>query len=443
MNRLPFWKRVNLIIIGSGLVILLVNFVIWKSADLNVKKLDNVYGSNVSLSELTESLEKVQASMELYLERKTSSTMEEFYSDADDLEGLIYNLEDVPSNNESKLMEKNIKNLTSSYLNVTYQTVQAKQNRNVEEYKERSEEASRKYGYIRTYIYSLNNVQFRNNSSKYNTMLESFHYSEAISMIVMLAMIVVVLLIMSVVVRRMTALEESREKLKIKNALSEKEHEMESSIKDAELMYLQAQIHPHFLFNSLNAGAQLAMLENAGRSYDYLQNLSEFFRYNLKRRDEVTLEQEVDQIDHYIYVLNVRFAGDIQYSKSVDERLLDLRMPGMILQPIVENCVNYGIRNIDREKKIEIEVSSMDDKVCICVRDNGIGIAQETIERIMNGKSENSEDPGSNGVGLVNVISRLKLYYNAEDIFTIQSLGENVGTEVILYLPYNGEKNLC
>ena len=100
--------------------------------------------------------------------------------------------------------------------------------------------------------------------------------------------------------------------------------------------------------NTLNAGAQLAMMEGADRTYRYVQKVADFFRYNVKKNnDTVTLREEISLVDTYIYILNVRFSGDIHFRKEVDESLLDVQVPSMILQPIVENSVNYGIRNID------------------------------------------------------------------------------------------------
>lgn len=440
MNKegLSIWKKVNLLIIISGITILLVNLIVWKNADDNARKIDSVYGSNVSLNELQEKLEAVQESMTSYLDDKTSDSMEAYYSAVEDYDAVILELEENATNSQSRLMEKNIRNLSETYLDVSNETVEAKRARNVEKYKEDYEEAEELYSYIQTYVYSLNNAQFKNNAAQYHTLLDTLHYTEWMNLAIMIGVIAVVLVVISVAVRRMTYLEEVKESMRMENMLLEKEHEMENERKDAQLKYLQAQIHPHFLFNCLNAGAQLSMMENAPRSYEYTQNLAEFFRYNLKKPDEVTLSEELELIDHYIYILNVRFAGEIHYEKNVDESLVDLRMPGMILQPIVENSVNYGIRDITREKKIEIEVSAMDELVCICVRDNGIGISEEKIKEVMEGKSVKSESADSNGVGMANVWNRLKLYYNTEEVMTIQSLGENVGTEVMLYLPYNG-----
>ena len=217
-----------------------------------------------------------------------------------------------------------------------------------------------------------------------------------------------------------------------------KEQKMDIARQNAELMALYSQINPHFLFNTLNAGAQLAMMEGADRTYDYIQNVADFFRYNVKKgNDIVTLREELELIDHYIYILNVRFSGDIHYEKEISEDLLDCAVPSMILQPIVENCVNHGIREMSGEGRIWLKVyHGEEDTLVISIRDNGIGMDAEIIEKLKNGTyHEKRQSSGSNGIAMGNVIARLKLFTQNEDVMTIRSDGRNQGTEVILYLP--------
>ena len=233
-------------------------------------------------------------------------------------------------------------------------------------------------------------------------------------------------------------LERLRQSMEIQRSLMEKELLLESHLKDAQLKYLQAQSNPHSLFNTLNAGAQLAMMEGADRTYDYIQNVADFFRYNVKKgNDIVTLREELELIDHYIYILNVRFSGDIHYEKEISDDLLDCAVPSMILQPIVENCVNHGIREMCGEGRIWLKVDhGEEDTLGISIRDNGIGMDAEIIEKLKNGTyHEKRQSSGSNGIAMGNVIARLKLFTQNEDVMTIRSDGRNQGTEVILYLP--------
>ncbi|MDE6914826.1 MAG: histidine kinase, partial [Lachnospiraceae bacterium] len=231
-------------------------------------------------------------------------------------------------------------------------------------------------------------------------------------------------------------IERIRHGMEVERVMKEKELLMEAHLKDAQLKYLQAQINPHFLFNTLNAGAQLAMLEGADKTYQYVQNVAEFFRYNVKKSNEhVTIREEIELVDNYIYILNVRFSGEIHYEKKVDPSLLGIEMPSMILQPIVENCVNHGIREMAGEGRIWLSVYQIDDTACISIRDNGVGIRQEMIEKMIGGsyKEENLKTD-SNGIGMDNVIARLKLFTESEEVMSIISDGADKGTEFILYL---------
>jgi len=228
----------------------------------------------------------------------------------------------------------------------------------------------------------------------------------------------------------------------IMDPVRQKEIVMETHLKDAELKYLQAQINPHFLFNTLNAGAQLAMLEDAEKTSGYLQNVAAFFRYRIKGEEkETTLEQEIALVDNYIHILNVRFSGEIHFSKELEEDCLSVPVPGMILQPIVENAVNYGIRNIEREKKIILKVERLPELIRVRIEDNGIGMSEERIREVLAGNAgENPIMKDSNGVGIQNVISRLRLFYDREEVMHIFSDGEDKGTMVDILIPLQREE---
>lgn len=210
---------------------------------------------------------------------------------------------------------------------------------------------------------------------------------------------------------------------------------MKNDLKEAQLKYLQAQINPHFLFNSLNAGAQLAMMEGAERACIFIENMADFFRYNVRKTDQdATLGEELRLVDNYIYILNVRFAGDIHYEKRVDERLLHTPMPSMIIQSIIENAVNHGIREMEGAGSICLSVYREGDFACIQVADNGKGIDSQVAEKILRGESAHSESGrDSAGIGMDNVINRLRRYYDMEYVIDIRRLEEG-GTEVRLYL---------
>ena len=162
--------------------------------------------------------------------------------------------------------------------------------------------------------------------------------------------------------------------------------------------------------------------------------MSEFFRYNVKKGSKtVTIGEEIELVDKYIYILNVRFSGDIKYEKEVDESLFNVKMPSMILQPIVENSVNHGIRDILGEGRIRVRVYEEDGKACISVEDNGAGMTEETIKELMTGMPVSSDKKGSGGIGMDNVIARLKLFSESDDIIRIESEGIGKGSKITIF----------
>lgn len=482
VQKISIQTKLIAVFLLTSLVLLAVNLVLHQSMNRMTQRIDQIYAVNVSLNELQQVLDQVQDAMTEYLNTKSSDSMEDYYKYEQEYRRLSQELNQDISSQERKIMEKNIRALSEQYLSVTNYTVELKRGRNVEKYKVSYEEATNLYDVLGTFIYSLNNQQFMQNSDNYAVMLDALRYSQISNMVILgvvaLMNLALIYLMTKEMIQPLRRLAEAAEKvgegelttdlvevttqdeigvvtnafnemvlgirryivqlkdsMEQESAMKEKALKTEAHLKDAQLKYLQAQISPHFLFNTLNAGAQLAMMEDADRTYTYIQNVADFFRYTMKDRDDTTLADELTQVQHYIYILNVRFSGEIQFESHVDEECLNVMMPSMVLQPIVENSVNYGIRNIDWQGRINLTVTREDGYICVSIRDNGIGMSQDKIDRIMEGRLERQElSKNSNGVGLDNVIQRLRLFYDREDVLEITSVGPNMGTEVAVKL---------
>ena len=478
--------KISSIYIITNLLVMVVNMVLLSGINSMSNSLDMVYQGNLHLNELTEALAAVQDDMTDYLNYKTSDSLEDYYRSEQAYRAMIQELNEEITSSSFDRMERNIRHMSEEYLDAVGQTIEAKRGRNVEKYRVHYENATQMYEYINTYITSLNMEKFKSNSEQYSELLGRFRLFETASVVVMLLVMgsnvgiiisfvgtlirplknlaksadevakgnfavellpvetqdeisIVTKAFNQMVVNIRKYIEKLRESMEAERAMKERELMMETHLKDARLKYLQAQINPHFLFNTLNAGAQLAMMEGADRTYDYVQKVAQFYRYNMKKSQEtVTIGAEIEMVDSYIYILNVRFAGDIHYEKKVDESLLSVEMPGMILQPIVENCVNHGIREMGDQGKILLSVYAVEDAVCISIKDNGIGMSQEIIDKVMSGTYRDEKiAAGSNGIGMDNVISRMRLYTGNEDVMDISSEGSGMGTEVFLYVQNN------
>ncbi len=417
--------RMITLTVVTSMIILVVNIVLFFYISRTIDVINKVYSTNVTIGELSNALDLIQTSMTDYLNTKSTDSMEQYYDACQQYRDYLseFGLQGQGKDNTAILQD--IEGLSETYLSVTEDTIQAKRGRVVEKYSAGYKKAEKIYGYINSYIYSLNNEQFKRNSEKYTALRASLRSLASMTMAVIVIIATVNILLTSVMTKN------------IMDPVRQREIVMETHLKDAELKYLQAQINPHFLFNTLNAGAQLAMLEDANKTSGYLQNVAAFFRYRIKGEDkETTLEQEIALVDNYIHILNVRFSGEIHFSKELDETCLSVSVPGMILQPIVENAVNYGIRNIEREKCIRLKVERLPELIRVRVEDNGVGMSEDRIKEVMGGNAGvNPVMKDSNGVGITNVMSRLKLFYDREEVMHIFSDGPDKGTIVDILIP--------
>lgn len=478
---LTLQQKLTALFVLTAVIILAVNLYMYALLNAMTGRVEQVYDSNLQLNDLTEHLNQVHSNVKEYLMTKSSDSMENYYRSEQDYREQLTGLNSTITADERLITEKNIASLSETYLELTEEIIQAKRGRNVERYSKLYEKADKLHGQILAFIYSLNNDQFKENSVNYRALVNSLRYTEFLSMaILLIVMLGNISLIMfstksiteplhkladaagrvadgnfeidklpvesmdevGVVTKTFNQMVESirnyieqlRLTMERENQMKERELMMQSHLKDAQLRYLQAQINPHFLFNTLNAGAQLAMMERARRTEELLENLAEFFRYNVRKNcQDATLEEELRLVDNYIYILNVRFSGEIHYEKDVDKSLLQTRIPSMSLQPLVENAVNHGIRGIDREGRIEVSVQKLNDAICISVWDNGIGMEPEQIRQVLAGHAgESDQKVGSNGVGVKNVMERLELYYHGKAKFEIFSEGKDMGTEMLI-----------
>ena len=478
------WKDFSLvskIVIEVGMIAVLLfamNMLFYVRINNSMQKMDNVYASNAELTELSQVFEKVQDNMYKYLKVKNSQTLLDYYQNEAKYRNELEKLNEDNINDPVKLLERNIRKMSETYLDCTAETVAAKRGRNVEQYKRKYDDATKLYRYIQSSIDELNNLMFQENSSTYAVLRAVMRYLEISNSVIMIIIVAggMLLLIqatlsnmaetaqlvgqgnfhvkmhdtdaqdeLGTVTRAFNTMVENldlymartKASMEKEQQMMERELLMENHLKEAQLKYLQSQINPHFLFNSLNAGAQLAMMEDAEQTGIFVEKMADFFRYNVKKgQEDATLGEELEAVDNYIYILNVRFAGDIHFSKEVDESLENVRMPSMILQPVVENAVNHGIRDIEWEGKIHLTVTGDADYIRISVKDNGKGMTQEQIEGVLSGNRERRNEEGdSTGIGMNNVISRLELYYEESGLMEINSEGEGKGTEAVIYIP--------
>lgn len=214
------------------------------------------------------------------------------------------------------------------------------------------------------------------------------------------------------------------------NALMSKQIENQNSLHRAELELLQAQINPHFLYNTLDS---IAILAESDRSEDVVamvNSLSSFFRNSLsKGQDIITLQAERTQVTSYLEIQQIRYSDILNYEIHIQDELLDCMVPKLILQPLVENALYHGIKNRRGMGTITITGEAAGSDLILKVQDNGAGMTQDQVKTLQAGLYEDRHT----GLGLVNVHKRIRLYCGEKYGLSFESeLGKGSTVSVLL-----------
>ena len=191
--------------------------------------------------------------------------------------------------------------------------------------------------------------------------------------------------------------------------LIEAEYENGKSVKQAELKALQAQINPHFLYNTLDLINWKALDCGAESIVDISKALAKFYRLSLNKGKEFSkLSEEFDHVKYYVAIQNYRFENRIKLSFDIDERINDLISLHIILQPLIENCIVHGMKDMSEEENIYITVSGklIDNDVELIVEDSGCGVDVEAMN-----ESLLKDFDKDGGYGVKNINARIKLCY--------------------------------
>jgi two-component system, sensor histidine kinase YesM len=458
-----------------------------------INNFDSMFVSNVHLTELSTKLDNIDKELLNYLSTENSDSLDLYVKNSDDLSSDSYSMMKLDYNN-NQLMLTDIGNMIIIYLKEADAAIKAKRGRNINECNTRYNRAKEISNNISYYIKQLNFNQFSETAQKYTFMSGKIKTLQFINLAIilwnLLFSIFIILWFTSkisvpIVSLAASAGEISRGNFEVENVKVNTEDEikvmadafntmkdniktyieevksqaemearlmdekmqnlkMKSLLKTSEIQALQSQINPHFLFNTLNAGVQLAMMEDAEKTGLFLEKMSNLFRYNLRKIGKpVTLMEEINNLYTYIYILETRFGDLIKFifDINVEEEAEDILMPAMIIQPLIENACIHGVGEMEGNGEIRLSVNKCGDYIEIIVGDNGKGMDIMTIEKIMDldndsEKSKVSSKTGhTTGIGLNNVHKRLNVFYESEDIFFVES-EINKGTKIILKLPY-------
>ena len=209
--------------------------------------------------------------------------------------------------------------------------------------------------------------------------------------------------------------------------------EEEQNVRRYELQALSSQINPHFLYNTLDTIVWMAEFNDSKRVVEVTKSLAKYFRLALNQgHEQISLKDEIDHVRQYLFIQKQRYGGKLQYEIDELSAYDNYQIPKLILQPLVENAIYHGIKEMNRQGRIRVSVSENDTQLIVSIYDNGRGfVASETT---------NATLVRLGGVGLKNVNQRLQLQFGKSYHMEIKS-EENTYTEIRLYFPRANKTN--
>ena len=227
------------------------------------------------------------------------------------------------------------------------------------------------------------------------------------------------------------------------DVLIKKNMEEQKNFQKAEMKALQAQITPHFLYNTLDTIVWLAEEEQTEEVVRITKAFSDFLRISLSRGHEwITIAQELDHIKNYLTIQKIRYADILNYQIESDDSLMDLKMIKLVLQPLVENAIYHGIKNKRGRGELKVKVNYTDSSrtfVSFSVEDNGAGYTEERLGQVRNELRTGAQDSEklSSVYGLYNVNKKLKLYYGDQTEGLIIQSETGKGSRISFTIPVN------
>ncbi|MDL2217361.1 histidine kinase [Christensenellaceae bacterium OttesenSCG-928-M15] len=435
--------------------------------------------SSQQLSEVQANLNAVQDEVDDYLFSRSSQSLQNYYDSYNLLWSSADGLGAQASYTNSGIKLKNLSGLIQHYLSKAEDTVSAKRNENTARYLALYEELTLEGSALNDYIQNIMAADLQEGALQYNEMKGLLQQRTILSYAlfgVALALVIIMVVTLSTqVTRPITRLAEyaksvaggaydidigedesssevSRlyeafdimlrntrqyldgiaEKQGLENELYHqkiKALEMDNALQQAQLQALHAQINPHFIFNTINIGAKMAMMQGDDMVSEYLENVAEVFRYNLEGLDEATLTEELDNVTAYMRLLTVRFGSKLQYVHEVHKGMHTSAylLPRMTLQPLVENAFIHGVQPCEDGGRICVEAMEKDGCAIITITNTGKQFPEEKIRALYSDQDAESPRGHISGIGLKNVIKRLQLQFQMERPLEISMVnGETV-----------------
>ncbi|MBP5519222.1 MAG: histidine kinase [Treponema sp.] len=477
--------------IGIAILMLALSIIMtMRLSYIAMNNLGDSYKSNSELTHFSQAVEATEKAMENYVTYRTFESIDAYFNSRTKVEAFYNSLQNFPSRNEVTQKEYIVHQLTEAFLFYGNLAISARRANNEEELSTQYSHAMASYNYLTSQILELNNLRLKQNAERYDQNHHRIVLTNTLSIVFFLVFSILIFFVLYITItsimeplveisevahkvarrnfdvplfnresndeignickafdRMIISIREYIdtiwEKARTEAELKEKEIEMQALYTDAQLRALQNQINPHFLFNTLNTGAQLAMMENADKTCFFIEQVADFFRYNIQQQKRtVSIDEELGLVDNFVYIMKVRFGNRLEFTKEIPEGSFPQQIPSMTLQPLVENCIKHGLKN--SKGKVHLKVAVEEKFINISVSDNGEGMPEKTREAVFQAvtsgttrlPSEMLDDNSThNGTGLISVFLRLQLQFHRTDLFDITADDNGEGTKFIIRVP--------
>jgi two-component system sensor histidine kinase YesM len=218
------------------------------------------------------------------------------------------------------------------------------------------------------------------------------------------------------------------------NLLMDKQAQAAEDLRIAEFNSLQAQINPHFLYNTMDMINWLAQQGRTSEVSNAVQSLSRFYKLTLSRKQSIsTIASEEEHVSIYVHLQNMRYHDSIQWISDIPDELMEYSIPKLTLQPVVENAILHGILEKEtKEGTIVLTGWTEDEDIVLLISDDGVGIPANKLPTILSGTGQSSS--GGTNIAIYNTHRRLQILYGDRYGLTYSSK-PGQGTEVLIRIP--------
>lgn len=443
-----------------------------------------LYRSEVLMRRIGSLLSETKEGLDSFLLTQRDEHRRSVLATVEELNGLLEDKRNIYRNRES-LMVKNISFLAEKYGTQVQGIMEAKSYRDILGYTGAYEAAQETASYIESYTDKVLLENLNRRAKAYISFSQSYQQLQIYSVLLVFSAIILTILLILLFTERFThpivdlarsAGEISRgnfevedlpvnredelgittrafnemknsihtyilqleEKRRVEKNLADervKNLQMEHMLKNTEMVSLRSQMNPHFLFNTLNTGVQLAIMEEAERTADFMEDLAVLFRHNVRRMwQKNSLKDEIEGLEYYVKLLRVRFGEKYRVHIDIPADFHDRSFPPMILQPLLENAIMHGFGEHEEGGDIYITGGYEGEEKLLEVKDKGRGMPEGEIHWALRPISYSEEDFSDHrGLGLRNVVLRLRLFFNDPEVVRIEAL-RGRGTSIIVRL---------